>query len=424
MGTVTPDFILKQDNQFVYFEIKCPNVRGKEIEMILDGFDFHFYAEPYLLKLTFQHKLIEDQQASAKYNIEEGIFFARLSKAIEGEDFKEILLLSTMKPFKKQSPKIELSEGSGITLTDEPPDPFHYGFNLWASNFFENLTEKLPYITDIPKPDSTMLSERRILREERENEDFDPDKIISDYIQLCKTEQNPKNIIVEVHPEYIEPLFSDFTPEERRQLLEIPRKDFIIFRDFIKPNFRSLVDILYGAIYDIILFGAEGSCESHWTIAKLSATLSWFDIFNSDSDLIISCAHRTFVYPILRTYEMVISTWNSVVRILIRGRTPVIKALLHASKMMEKGEYRWRLNRLYITPIISWVQEIEEEDYFRMAHEIEAAVAQIPSKENIAHDWCIDLLEKYARKEVAQGNVPDLPEEKDLIVASRFIEDP
>jgi len=70
-------------------------------------------------------------------------------------------------------------------------------------------------------------------------------------------------------------------------------------------------------------------------------------------------------------------------RILKDSRTPAIKCLLRSKSLIEKGEQRWRLNRLYITPIISWFQELEEEEYFKMAHEIEAAVAQIPSKENI-----------------------------------------
>ena len=43
----------------------------------------------------------------------------------------------------------------------------------------------------------------------------------------------------------------------------------------------GLVDLLLAVCYDVRVTAGEGSVESGWTIAKLSATLSWCDRFDS-----------------------------------------------------------------------------------------------------------------------------------------------
>ena len=75
---LTPDFSLSQDDRFVYFKIKCPNVKASEMEMTVVGTEFHFWAEPYLLVLNFEHRLVDNENGSAKYDIETGEFEAKL----------------------------------------------------------------------------------------------------------------------------------------------------------------------------------------------------------------------------------------------------------------------------------------------------------------------------------------------------------
>ena len=51
---LTPEFTISQDSNFIYITIKCPNVRAKEMEMLIIDTEFHFSAEPYLLVLHFR----------------------------------------------------------------------------------------------------------------------------------------------------------------------------------------------------------------------------------------------------------------------------------------------------------------------------------------------------------------------------------
>ena len=411
---LTPEFTITQDSCFLYFKIKCPNVRAKEMEMEIIGTEFHFYADPYLLVLNFQHRILDSENGYAKYDIESGIFSAKIEKENPGEDFPEIALFTTLKPLPKQTPLIEvIDRSSALEYTDVDPDPMKYGFNFWASNFFENIENTIPYITDIEKPDETIVSQRRKLRLDKENEDFDPDQIFFDYMNPQTYETNG-----------LDALMGDFTSDESRKLLKIPRLEFLMSRPTSKICFFSTVDVVYACVYDVLMFGIEGSCESHWTISKISSTLSWFDIFNDAKDLVLSTLKRVLVYPVFKNYDVAKLCWEKTVNMLIKGKTPILKALLHTKEMIEKGEQRWRLNRLYVDPMICWIQELPQEDFDAYSKEIEDAVKDFPKKENICEDWCIDLLEKLAQKKMNEMKKKDTKEVKnDVSFSSKFAEE-
>lgn len=406
---LTPEFTITQDSCFLYIKIKCPNVRAKEMEMEIIGTEFHFFADPYLLVLNFQHRILDNENGYAKYDIESGIFSAKLEKEIPGEDFPEISLFTTLKPIHKQAPLIEvIDRSSALEYTDDEPDPMKYGFNFWASNFFQNIEDTIPYITDIPKPDETIVSQRRQLRLEKENEDFDPDQVLFDYM-------NPQQYdIISV-----DKLMEDFTPDESRKLLKIPRIEFLMSRSTSKICYFSVVDVVYSCVYDVLMFGIEGSCESHWTITKISSTLSWFDIFNDANDLVLSTLRRVIVYTVYKNYDVAKLCWEKTVDMLKKGKTPILKALLHAKEMIEKGEQRWRLNRLYIDPMICWIQELPQDDFDSYSLEIEEAVKNFPKKENVCEEWCIELIEKLAQKRLKESKQQSNNEVKNDITISR-----
>ena len=406
---LTPEFTISQDSRFIYIRIKCPNVRAQEMEMEIVGTNFHFSADPYLLQLNFQHRILDNENGSANYNIETGYFDAKLEKENEGEDFPEIALFTTLKPIKKQAPIIEVIErSSALEYIDDDPDPMKYGFNFWASNFFENLEEALPYIAEISNPDSTSVSERREKRIEKENDDFDPDSIIYSYIYPQEYDISD-----------FDNLLKDFTPEESQKLLKIPRQEFLMSRKTAKICFLSVADVVFATVYDIIMFGFDGSCESHWTITKISSTLSWFDAFEKDSDLILCSLKRVLLYPIYKSYDFAKLCWEKTSFIFSKGRTPILKCLLHTKEMIEKGEQRWRLNRLYIDPMISWIQELNQEDYNKFANELHNAVEAFPKKNEVCEEWCIDLLEKFAEKTKNEMTV-DEKEVKDITFAKEY----
>lgn len=397
--TLTPEFNLRQDEDFVYFEIRCPNIKASEIEMIMEGTDFHFFADPYNLTLQFRHKLVDNQNGTASYNLDTGYFNARLQKAIKGEDFPELLLFTTLKPVQKREKFIEVVESNeALTYSDIDPDPTKYGFNFWSTNFFENLNEVIPYVCDIPDPDNIPHPLRKQRKIEKEDEDFDHDKILFDI-------NNPQ----ELNIDGLNPLYEDFSAEERSKLVGIARRQYLMSRNTAKISFNAVADVVYSSLYDAILFGIEGSCESHWTIGKLSSTLSWFDNFDEMSEVILSTLRRTLVYPVFRNYEACKVIWDQELKMFKKGRIAILKLLIRTLKLIEKGEHRWRLNRLYIEPMICWIQEISEEDYIQHVLRVEEALNHFPSKDSVSEEWCINLLEKYAAKlKQKQNKTPEL----------------
>ncbi|KAH0792926.1 protein SHQ1 [Histomonas meleagridis] len=281
-----------------------------------------------------------------------------------------------------------LDRTSTLEYVDYDPDPTKYGFNFWASNYFENVQDTIPYVTDLPSPDSIPYPRRHEMRLERELEDFDADQIMLDYVQPPQYDITEADVFLK-----------EYTPEENRKLLQIPLQEFLMSRETAKINFFNCVDVVYSTVYDVTLFGIEGTCESHWTISKISSTLSWFDIFESSSDLILSTLKRVLVYPMYRSYHFSKLCWDKTVEMLRNGRTSLLKCLLHTKEMLEKGEFRWRLNRLYIDPMIVWLQELDQKDYIEFSDEVCSAVENFPKKEDVEEEWCIDLLEKLAEKQ-------------------------
>ena len=67
---VTPEFKIRQDNEFVYIDIHVPYVRVSDMDFTIDGTLFSFYCKPYLLKLNFPGNLVDDDRARATYDIE------------------------------------------------------------------------------------------------------------------------------------------------------------------------------------------------------------------------------------------------------------------------------------------------------------------------------------------------------------------
>ncbi|EAY13043.1 hypothetical protein TVAG_212250 [Trichomonas vaginalis G3] len=404
---LTPDFWITQDSDFLHFTIKCPNVRAKDMELVVADTEFNFNAEPYMLILHFQHSLRDGEGCTASYDIDAGMFTATIKKAIPGEDFPEILLLTTLKapqPQKKELFEV-VSRSTALEWTDDAPDISHYGFNFWAIDFFENMGEILPYVAEISDPDHTILPARTKMRIEKENDDYDPDRVIFDHV-------NPYPIKVE----HLNNLLTDFTPEERKKLLDIKRQEFLMCRDVAKSSFYSIAEVCYSSVMDIVCFGPEGSCQSNWTIAQLSPTLSWFDSFPTAREMIIATVRRTMVYNVSRSFSLAETVWKETEKFIKAGRTPIIKALIRAKSALEKAEHRWRLNKLYIDPMISWIQELKEEEFQEFSKEVCNEIDNFVTKDEVDYDWAIELCEKYAVQLKENGELDQYDQVNDLDV--------
>jgi hypothetical protein len=115
----TPRFTLSQDDEFVVASIHTPYVRVKDMEFTIEDNVFLFYCKPYFLRLTFSHKLLEDERAKAVYDIDKdnGTITCHLPKENVGEFFEDLDLVSKLLKPASRDVKDELPTVSSLENT-------------------------------------------------------------------------------------------------------------------------------------------------------------------------------------------------------------------------------------------------------------------------------------------------------------------
>ena len=308
-----------------------------------------------------------------------------------------------------------------------------YGFlQLYHSVFTDLAREGLcQEMLELPEPDATLEVDRRSMRLDIEADKFDPGRYLDDAILGQEDATDPQceddgcggdmifDEAVHMIPHWsksnsekatssIESITSDIgslsidkaargppsqLTEDEMQLLasvpatHIPPVKFVSMnQNQTRSTLLSLLDILFAYAYDYRTTGGDPTVESSWTVAILSPTLSWFDTYNAaeaadateaaicidtPADVLLWCIRRSLVYPYLRSYNLGAMIANDAISILQGGRRIVLRCLLQLRKIFENSTGHYLLNKLYIDPIIFWVQSIEESVLSEFAGEIE-----------------------------------------------------
>ena len=81
--------------------------------------------------------------------------------------------------------------------------------------------------------------------------------------------------------------------------------------------------------------------ESAWSIATLSASLSWLESYLTDStpdvlSVLNISMRRSLIYPYLRLYSLSQMCLNDVVCVLGNGKSAILKCLLSARECFRK----------------------------------------------------------------------------------------
>lgn len=102
----------------------------------------------------------------------------------------------------------------------------------------------------------------------------------------------------------------------------------------------------------------EPNCESAWTRSILSATLIYFEPFNSLKDVVISFIRRSLIYPLYRNYELSRQCVEDCVSALQGNIQWIIKQLLITHDSFSINE-RAVFNYYYIEDYIRYIQNTE-----------------------------------------------------------------
>jgi len=142
-----------------------------------------------------------------------------------------------------------------------------------------------------------------------------------------------------------------------------------------RTAFLSLADILFAYAYDHRTTDGDSTVESSWTVMILSPSLAWLENYNPPYDRIEDVVRwnirRSLIHPYLRSYTLARKVVEDVCLILKGGRRTVIRCLLQLHRIMEKSDSHYLFNKLYIDPLIGWVQRCEENEVQQFRREIE-----------------------------------------------------
>ena len=151
--------------------------------------------------------------------------------------------------------------------------------------------------------------------------------------------------------------------------------------------YLNIIDILFAYIYDLLMTEYEHSSESGWHINKLSNTLSNFIDFNKNfythssiidtnilelsiKNVLINNYRRILIYPLYRNIKICEKIKNNLYEILQTGKFGIIKCFLDIRNILEKNEPRFLLNRIYIDPLLKWIEFFSEEKIFFIIKDI------------------------------------------------------
>lgn len=181
-----------------------------------------------------------------------------------------------------------------------------------------------------------------------------------------------------------------FTAEESHLLATLPPQSNIPIQlsdEQKRSAFLSLTDVLFAYVYDHRTTDGDPTVESSWTVMILSPSLSWLENYNPPydtiSDIIRWSIRRSLIYPYLRSYALAIKVANDVCQIIKCGRRTIIRCLLQLHQIMEKSESHYLFNKLYIDPLLGWIQRCEETEVIEFGKEVKDALGLNLLKDNL-----------------------------------------
>ena len=149
---------------------------------------------------------------------------------------------------------------------------------LFSRIYFKFYWKKSEYglIIDLPDPDTTPINERTQLRILNENEKFNSDHYLADFFD--DTEMIENVILKYKTDELYQNDDSDYTEKEIDCLKSLLKKQYLLDKQEKLYAYSGIIDIIFAYCYNNRINCGESNVESGWTIAKLSSTLSWFDV--------------------------------------------------------------------------------------------------------------------------------------------------
>ncbi|EFO93576.1 hypothetical protein CRE_02622 [Caenorhabditis remanei] len=302
---LTPVFWITQDDDSLLIRIRAPHGNLAELDYDHGEYMFVFTCPPYFLRLHFKQMVEEYGSGNGKveWNSDEGEFHIRVPKIHKSEHFTNLdMITELLNPTTATQPHgralveeveenseeedVEDSEGNEFLVDQEIPSAetpksdteikkFGYGFGWTKIGIIERLRGEIGNLVDIQNPEDVEIQMRLEEMTKTDWEAFDEGRYLAD------TLEPEEELLSLVSAPFSMSQFLEITEEDRMKLKDLRKTKISKIWATNEEIGISLLDILYGYLYDQRVNQWESNCESGWTVAKLSSTLSYFVKFGS-----------------------------------------------------------------------------------------------------------------------------------------------
>ena len=282
-----------------------------------------------------------------------------------------------------------------------------YGFNRLYAGVFRDLRDEIGDVLDIADPERTPERERRQLRMQAEDADFDPYRYYGDEHHGAEDPIFMEAMAFQPHWQTDPAAPHEWRAQEEEQMRNLKNREYLIDGRETAENLCCVANILIAYAYDQRTTGGEGTVESAWTIAKLSAALVWLDVFSGGDgafEALKAGARRCLIYPYMRSWELAGTVVRDVVNIFHRGRRCVLRCLLHVlATFTDHSEGYYLLNKVFVADLATWTQRLGDGAWEDFARVLEAAAPRV-TKASMELDLCsIDSWEEEGALRAGEG---------------------
>lgn len=443
---ITPRFSCSQTEGEIIVSIYCPSIRASEVEIHVDETTFIAHVNPYFLRLNFSHPVAEDDESAAKYDPSSGYLTVTLTKAVKGQEFRDLDLLAKLlapRPT-KQTPQIEVissdtvdddlaEKAESLSLEDrvilkaaendwqlpqtvpesDPPlklgPDVQYGFLDMYTGYFRNVGHTENEVNELGGDAERILpAQRRTLRREHENKKWDEEHYMADFVD----DDYVQDLITWRHPYAEDTKPFEFTEDENATMLRLPRKEYMSTPVQDHNLYLTLISVLFSYAYESRTTQGDPGPESAWTVCNLTPAFSALDSapYHDEESLDTSrysesvlqatfCEsyRRSLAFPLFRSFALAEACRRDVSDWLIKGKRVVFRCLLNVKRILDLHEVYYVYSKVWVDDFCVWVQSSASEDILL---QLGKQVKELTVSKSII-GWDLEELEKaiYAAQE-------------------------
>jgi len=255
-----------------------------------------------------------------------------------------------------------------------------YGFQRRYFGVFKHLQDEL---VDVLSFDPEELPEelREAHRVAAEDADFDMERYCGDEYQGCA--EDPLGVAALAFVPHWESAgysaaeFSGWSEEETTAMQRLANRDFLMDPVERATALSGVLSVVMAYCYEERMTGGDFGVESAWTVAKLSAALSWLQPLASSRDAVAAGLRRVLCYPYLRSLTLAQRTASDAATIFAHGKRCILRCLLQvAATFAEAHDHQgfYLLNKVLVHDQIVFLQRLPDALLATYAGDVATAV--------------------------------------------------